>query len=115
MPVKQFQFHADARQSILRGANILADAVRVTLGPKSKSVLIEKKFGRPLVCDDGVTIAKEVELRNPEENLGRKWSGKQPSGPAKPSAMAPQLRRFWRMRFWPKESEMLRPVQAQSI
>jgi chaperonin GroEL len=70
MPAKQFQFHADARQSILRGASILADAVRVTLGPKSKSVLIEKKFGRPLVCDDGVTIAKEVELRNPEENLG---------------------------------------------
>ena len=70
MAVKQFQFHADARQSILRGASILADAVRVTLGPKSKSVLIEKKFGRPLVCDDGVTIAKEVELKNPEENLG---------------------------------------------
>ena len=70
MPVKQFQFHTDARQSILRGAGILADAVRVTLGPKSKSVLIEKKFGRPLVCDDGVTIAKEVELKNPEENLG---------------------------------------------
>ena len=70
MAAKQFQFHADARQSILRGASILADAVRVTLGPKSKSVLIERKFGRPLVCDDGVTIAKEVELKNPEENLG---------------------------------------------
>lgn len=70
MPAKQFQFHTDARQSILRGASILADAVRVTLGPKSKCVLIEKKFGRPLVCDDGVTIAKEVELKNPEENLG---------------------------------------------
>jgi chaperonin GroEL len=70
MPAKQFQFHAEARQSILRGANILADAVRVTLGPKSKCVLIEKKFGRPIVCDDGVTIAKEVELKDPEENLG---------------------------------------------
>jgi len=70
MPAKQFLFHADARQSILRGASILADAVRVTLGPKSKCVLIEKKFGRPIVCDDGVTIAKEIELRNPEENLG---------------------------------------------
>jgi len=70
MAAKQFQFHADARQSILRGASILADAVRVTLGPKSKCVLIEKKFGRPIVCDDGVTIAKEVELKNPEENLG---------------------------------------------
>ncbi|HVY94187.1 MAG TPA: chaperonin GroEL [Bryobacteraceae bacterium] len=70
MAAKQFQFHADARQSILRGASVLADAVRVTLGPKSKCVLIEKKFGRPLVCDDGVTIAKEVELKDPEENLG---------------------------------------------
>jgi chaperonin GroEL len=70
MPAKQFQFHAEARQSILRGASILADAVRVTLGPKSKCVLIEKKFGRPIVCDDGVTIAKEVELKDPEENLG---------------------------------------------
>lgn len=70
MPAKRFQFRADARQSILRGASVLADAVRVTLGPKSKSVLIEKKFGRPIVCDDGVTIAKEVELKDPEENLG---------------------------------------------
>lgn len=70
MAAKRFQFHADARQSILRGASVLADAVRVTLGPKSKSVLIERKFGRPIVCDDGVTIAKEVELKDPEENLG---------------------------------------------
>lgn len=70
MPAKRFQFRAEARQSILRGAGVLADAVRVTLGPKSKSVLIEKKFGRPIVCDDGVTIAKEVELKDPEENLG---------------------------------------------
>jgi chaperonin GroEL len=70
MPAKNFHFHADARQSILRGASILADAVRLTLGPKSKCVLIEKKFGRPIVCDDGVTIAKEVELKDPEENLG---------------------------------------------
>jgi chaperonin GroEL len=70
MPAKQFQFRAEARQSILRGANVLADAVRVTLGPKSKCVLIEKKFGRPIVCDDGVTIAREVELKDPEENLG---------------------------------------------
>jgi len=70
MASEQFQFHTEARESILRGASILADAVRVTLGPKSKCVLIEKRFGRPIVCDDGVTIAKEVELKNPEENLG---------------------------------------------
>ncbi len=70
MPSKQFHFHNEARESILRGAAVLADALRVTLGPKSKCVLIEKRFGRPLVCDDGVTIAKEVELKDPEENLG---------------------------------------------
>jgi len=70
MASKQFQFRTEARQSILRGASILADAMRVTLGPKSKCVLIEKRFGRPIVCDDGVTIAKEVELKDPEENLG---------------------------------------------
>jgi chaperonin GroEL len=57
---------------ILRGASALADAVRVTLGPKSKCVLIDKNFGRPLVCNDGVTIAKEMELKNPVENLGAK-------------------------------------------
>jgi chaperonin GroEL len=70
MSVKQFQFQANARESILRGASVLADAVRVTLGPKSKCVLIEKKFGRPIVCDDGVTIANEIELKHPEEDLG---------------------------------------------
>jgi chaperonin GroEL len=59
-----------ARQKILSGALALADAVRVTLGPKSKCVLIEKKWGRPLVCNDGVTIAKEFELEDHEENLG---------------------------------------------
>jgi chaperonin GroEL len=53
-----------------RGAAALADAVRVTLGPKSKCVLIKKKWGKPLVCNDGVTIAKEVELKDPKENLG---------------------------------------------
>ncbi|MFN7811485.1 MAG: chaperonin GroEL [Planctomycetia bacterium] len=63
-------FRADARERVLRGATALADAVRVTLGPKSKCVLIEKKWGPPLVCNDGVTIVKEIELADPEENLG---------------------------------------------
>ena len=70
MPAKQLLFLSEARQKILRGATQLADAVRLTLGPKSKSVLVERKWGRPLVCDDGVTIAKELELKDPEENLG---------------------------------------------
>ncbi len=70
MAHKQLLFNAAAREKVLRGATALADAVRVTLGPKSKCVLIEKPWGRPLVCNDGVTIAKEVELKDPEENLG---------------------------------------------
>jgi chaperonin GroEL len=70
MSHKQLRFRAAAREKILRGASELADAVRVTLGPKSKCVLIERKYGRPIVCNDGVTIAKEVDLESPEENLG---------------------------------------------
>ena len=70
MAHKQLAFRAAAREKVLRGATALADAVRVTLGPKSKCVLIEKKWGEPLVCNDGVTIAKEVDLKDPEENLG---------------------------------------------
>jgi chaperonin GroEL len=70
MPHKQMLFQAAAREKVLRGATAMADAVRVTLGPKSKCVLVEKKWGAPLVCNDGVTIAKEVDLKDPEENLG---------------------------------------------
>jgi chaperonin GroEL len=70
MAHKQVLFRSAAREKILRGASQLADAVRVTLGPRSKSVLIEKKWGAPIVCNDGVTIAKEFDLKDPEENLG---------------------------------------------
>jgi chaperonin GroEL len=70
MAHKQILFRSEAREKILRGVVALADAVRVTLGPKSKSVLIQKKWGAPIVCNDGVTIAKETELPDPEENLG---------------------------------------------
>ncbi|AZE05231.1 chaperonin GroEL [Pseudomonas chlororaphis] len=63
-------FRAAAREKILSGATQLADAVRVTLGPKSKSVLIQNKWGNPTVCNDGVTIAKRIDLLDPEENLG---------------------------------------------
>jgi chaperonin GroEL len=72
MPNKHVLFRSEAREKVLRGAAVLADAVRVTLGPKSKCVLIDKHYGRPLVCNDGVTIAREVELRDPDENLGVK-------------------------------------------
>ena len=64
MPAKRLLFKSAARDKILKGATALADAVRVTLGPKSKCVLIEKKWGRPIVCNDGVTIAKEIEFED---------------------------------------------------
>jgi chaperonin GroEL len=70
MANKQLLFREAAREKILKGASTLADAVRVTLGPRSKCVLIEKKWGKPLVCNDGVTIAKEIELKDHEANLG---------------------------------------------
>ena len=70
MPHTKLLFRNAAREKVLRGATQLADAIRVTLGPKSKSVLIQKKWGTPTVCNDGVSIAKQVELEDPEENLG---------------------------------------------
>jgi chaperonin GroEL len=67
---KQILFDSLAQTKLLAGATKLADSVKLTLGPKSKSVLIQKKWGRPLVCNDGVTIAKEIELKDPVENMG---------------------------------------------
>ena len=70
MAGKRLLFKSAAREKVLKGATALADSVRITLGPKSKCVLIQKKWGRPLVCNDGITIAKEVEIEDPEANLG---------------------------------------------
>ena len=70
MAHKHLLFRSEAREKVLRGATAIADAVRVTLGPKSRCVLIERKYGKPIVCNDGVTIAKEFELKDPDENLG---------------------------------------------
>ena len=70
MAYKELHFQSEARESLLRGAKALTDAVRITLGPKSKCVLIQKSFGVPVVCNDGVTIAREIELKDPCENLG---------------------------------------------
>lgn len=67
---KELRFSEDARKAILRGVNTLANAVKVTLGPKGRNVVIEKSFGAPLVTKDGVTVAKEIELENKFENMG---------------------------------------------
>jgi chaperonin GroEL len=70
MAHKHLLFRSEAREKVLRGATAITDAVRVTLGPRSRSVLIERKWGKPIVCNDGVTIAKEFSLKDPDENLG---------------------------------------------
>ena len=70
MAGKQLQFDESARRSMERGVNILADTVKVTLGPKGRNVVIAKSFGAPLITNDGVTIAKEIELSDPTENMG---------------------------------------------
>ena len=67
---KQLSFHEDARRKLERGVNKLADAVRITLGPKGRNVVLEKKWGAPTITKDGVTVAKEIELEDPWENMG---------------------------------------------
>ncbi|PIC94652.1 chaperonin GroEL [Sporosarcina sp. P26b] len=69
---KELKFNEDARSAMLRGVDTLADAVKVTLGPKGRNVVLERKFGSPLITNDGVTIAKEIELENAFENMGAK-------------------------------------------
>ena len=70
MAAKELHFNTDARAALKRGVDQLAEAVKVTLGPKGRNVVIDKKFGAPTVTKDGVTVAKEVELADPLENMG---------------------------------------------
>src|SRR4029077_15220938 len=70
MAAKEVKFSVDARDKMLRGVDILANAVRVTLGPKGRNVVLEKSFGAPRITKDGVTVAKEIELEDKFENMG---------------------------------------------
>ena len=70
MAAKQLTFDEDARNAIKRGVDSLANAVKVTLGPKGRNVVIDKKFGAPTITKDGVTVAKEIELEDAYENMG---------------------------------------------
>src|SRR4051812_16410326 len=79
MPAKDVKFHEDARERLLRGVNILADAVKVTLGPKGRNVVIDKSFGAPRITKDGVTAAKESELEDKFENMGAQMLSEVPS------------------------------------
>src|SRR6058998_4430138 len=70
MPAKQLIYSEKARQSLKKGMDTLADAVKITLGPRGRNVVLDKKFGPPTITNDGVTIAKEIELQDPFENMG---------------------------------------------
>src|SRR5438105_9744568 len=70
MAAKEIHFHQQAREQILRGVRILADAVAVTLGPKGRNVVLEKSYGSPTITKDGVTVAKEIDLEDKFENMG---------------------------------------------
>src|SRR5205823_4285857 len=72
MAAKEVKFHGDARERMLRGVDILANAVKVTLGPKGRNVVLDKSFGAPRITKDGVTVAKEIELSDKFENMGAK-------------------------------------------
>ena len=67
---KQIQYGEEARRSLVKGVDALADTVKITLGPKGRNVVLDKKYGAPLITNDGVTIAKEIELEDPFENVG---------------------------------------------
>jgi chaperonin GroEL len=70
MPSKELAFYEDSREKLLRGVDVLANAVKVTLGPKGRNVVIDKNFGAPAVTKDGVSVAKEIELEDRFENMG---------------------------------------------
>ncbi|MCE1818139.1 chaperonin GroEL, partial [Enterobacter hormaechei] len=70
MAAKDVKFGNDARSKMLRGVNVLADAVKVTLGPKGRNVVLDKSFGAPVITKDGVSVAREIELEDKFENMG---------------------------------------------
>ena len=81
MAAKEVKFSVDARDRMLRGVDILTNAVRVTLGPKGRNVVLDKSFGAPRITKDGVTVAKEIELEDKFENMGAQMVRKSPRSP----------------------------------
>ena len=95
MAAKDVKFGSDARTKMLRGVDILADAVKVTLGPKGRNVVLDKSFGAPRITKDGVTVAKEIELKDKFETWAPRWSARSPRRPTTWPATAPPPPRFW--------------------
>ena len=93
MAAKEIRFNGDARERMLRGVDLLANAVKVTLGPKGRNVVLDKSYGAPRITKDGVTVAKEIELTDRFENMGAQMVKEVASGPAIKPATARQPRR----------------------
>ena len=111
MAAKDVKFDSDARSRMLTGVNVLADAVKVTLGPKGRNVVIDKSFGAPRITKDGVTVAKEIELEDKFENMGAQMVKEVASAaPTTKPATAPPPRPFWPRPSSRKASSRLPPV-----
>ena len=96
MAAKLLKFGEDARRALEAGVNKLADAVAITLGPKGHNVVLDKKWGAPTITNDGVTIAKEIELEDPWENMGAQLARRSPPRRTTSPVTAPPPRPSWR-------------------
>ena len=110
---KQVIHGEDSRAAILRGVNQLADAVKVTLGPKGRNVVIDKKFGSPTITKDGVTVAKEIELKDSLENMGAQMVREVASKTSTSPVTARRPRPFWRRRFSKKACARWLPARIR--
>ena len=90
---KEIIYGIEARNALLRGVDKLADTVKITLGPKGRNVVLDKKYGSPMIINDGVTIAKEIELDDPMENMGAQLVSR--SRPTMLQATVPPPQPFW--------------------
>ena len=102
MSAKDVKFGDDARVLMLEGVNVLANAVKVTLGPKGRNVVLDKSFGSPTVTKDGVSVAKEVELKDKFENMGAQMVRRLRVKPLMKQGTAQQRQRFWLRQFFRK-------------
>ena len=111
MAAKDVKFSVEARDKMLRGVDILANAVRVTLGPKGRNVVLDKSFGAPRITKDGVTVAKEIELEDKFENMGAQMVREVASKTVRLSpATAPRRRPCWHKRSSRKAPRRSRPA-----
>ena len=110
MAAKEVKFNGDARDRMLRGVELLANAVKVTLGPKGRNVVLAKSYGAPRITKDGVTVAKEIELSDRFENMGAQMVRRSLPGPATSPATARPRRRCWLKRSCTKARRRLPPA-----